>query len=52
MKEIERLGLPNAVYRLSGVNTRFGICDSYPRILAVPQSTTDAEITKSMFARV
>ena len=36
LAELKRQGLPNESWTISRVNEKYGICDTYPQILALP----------------
>jgi len=42
--ELQRQGLPNESWSVSRVNEKYGICDTYPRILAIPSAVTEADL--------
>jgi hypothetical protein len=38
MGEYKRQGLPNESWTVSRINEKYGLCDTYPQLLAVPAS--------------
>ena len=42
-----RMGLPDASWRISGVNRNFAMCETYPEFLGVPVSVDDATVEKA-----
>uniref|UniRef100_A0A8C4N844 phosphatidylinositol-3,5-bisphosphate 3-phosphatase n=1 Tax=Eptatretus burgeri TaxID=7764 RepID=A0A8C4N844_EPTBU len=44
--EYRHMGLPNEGWRLSRVNERYELCDSYPSLLVVPAAITDEELRR------
>lgn len=42
--EYRRQGLPNEAWRVTKINDKYELCDTYPKILAVPASVTDSEL--------
>ena len=46
INEFQRMGVPNEHTRVTGANSRFAWCDTYPTVLAVPAAMTDVELTK------
>lgn len=42
--EYKRMGLPNEPWRITKVNERYKLCDTYPAILVVPQAATDDDL--------
>lgn len=45
MSEYKRQGLPNETWRLTRCNDKYELCDTYPRILAVPALVSDNDLT-------
>lgn len=43
--ELKRQNVPNESWRITKVNEKFALCDTYPSILAVPASIKDEELT-------
>lgn len=39
--ELRRMGVNNDTWRITRINEKYDICDSYPAVWAVPKSTTD-----------
>ncbi|XP_046694621.1 myotubularin-related protein 2 isoform X4 [Silurus meridionalis] len=46
LAEYKRQGLPNESWRISKVNDRYELCDSYPAALVVPVTVTDDELRR------
>ncbi|XP_044538443.1 myotubularin [Gracilinanus agilis] len=46
IEEYRRQGLPNGQWRVSFVNKRFEMCETYPSILVVPYHSTDDDLRK------
>uniref|UniRef100_F6VKN4 Myotubularin n=1 Tax=Monodelphis domestica TaxID=13616 RepID=F6VKN4_MONDO len=46
IEEYRRQGLPNDQWRVSFVNKRFEMCETYPSILVVPYHSTDDDLRK------
>ncbi|KAF4073484.1 hypothetical protein AMELA_G00259180 [Ameiurus melas] len=46
LAEYKRQGLPNESWRISKVNDRYELCDSYPATLVVPVTVTDDELRR------
>ncbi|XP_053313863.1 myotubularin-related protein 2 [Spea bombifrons] len=44
--EYRRQGIPNESWRISKINDRYDLCDSYPALLAVPVNISDEELKK------
>uniref|UniRef100_A0A6A7G540 Myotubularin-related protein 2 n=1 Tax=Hirondellea gigas TaxID=1518452 RepID=A0A6A7G540_9CRUS len=44
--EFVRMGIPSKTYRLSLVNVQYGLCQTYPRLLAVPTNVPDTDLFK------
>ena len=44
MLELKRQGLPNESWRISAINDRWEICDTYPKYLGVPKLVSDDEL--------
>ncbi|XP_051636101.1 myotubularin-related protein 2 isoform X3 [Manacus candei] len=44
--EYRRQGIPNESWRLTKINERYELCDTYPAILAVPVSIPDEELKR------
>ncbi|CAJ0921526.1 unnamed protein product [Ranitomeya imitator] len=44
--EYKRQGLPNESWRISRLNDRYELCDSYPAILVVPVTMSDDELRR------
>uniref|UniRef100_A0A8C9LBD7 Phosphatidylinositol-3,5-bisphosphate 3-phosphatase MTMR2 n=1 Tax=Pavo cristatus TaxID=9049 RepID=A0A8C9LBD7_PAVCR len=44
--EYRRQGIPNESWRLSKINERYELCDTYPAILAVPVNIPDEELKR------
>eukprot|EP00095_Tigriopus_kingsejongensis_P005833 maker-scaffold425_size175135-snap-gene-0.54 protein:Tk05833 transcript:maker-scaffold425_size175135-snap-gene-0.54-mRNA-1 annotation:"myotubularin-related protein 2" len=42
--ELKRQGLPNESWKISRINDRYEICDTYPRILGTPASVPDDKV--------
>lgn len=42
--EYKRQGLPNESWKITKINEKFELCDTYPSILAVPSAATDEEL--------
>eukprot|EP01136_Pigoraptor_vietnamica_P020730 Opistho-1_new@70005 len=49
--EYTRIGVPNATWRLSRANARYELSDTYPALLAVPQSVTDGTLVETAHFR-
>lgn len=45
-REMARQGVPCAAWRLTAVNQSYGVCPTYPRLLAVPSTMTDEDLIK------
>lgn len=43
-RELRRLGVPDAAWRLTDANASYELCATYPRILAVPRAVDDATL--------
>ncbi|KAM8965812.1 myotubularin isoform X1 [Sarcophilus harrisii] len=46
IEEYRRQGLPNGQWRVSFVNKRFEMCETYPSILVVPYHSTDDDLRR------
>ncbi|XP_058239336.1 myotubularin-related protein 2 isoform X6 [Hemibagrus wyckioides] len=46
LAEYKRQGLPNESWRISKVNDRYELCDSYPATLVVPVTVTDDDLRR------
>ncbi|XP_074062808.1 myotubularin [Macrotis lagotis] len=46
IEEYRRQGLPNGQWRVSFVNKRFEMCETYPTILVVPYHSTDDDLRR------
>eukprot|EP00736_Rhodelphis_marinus_P010728 Rmarinus@m.1054 len=44
--EFARVGVPNSRWRLTETNVQYELCPTYPRVLAVPASITDRELSE------
>jgi len=44
ISELRRQGVPNESWSLSRVNEKYAICDTYPRILAIPSAVTESDL--------
>lgn len=44
MSELRRLGLPNESWTISKINEKYGLCDTYPQILALPSGMQNEEL--------
>ena len=44
ISEYKRQGLPNESWRITRINDKYELCDTYPRVLAVPASVPDGEV--------
>ncbi|GMH56117.1 hypothetical protein TrLO_g7690 [Triparma laevis f. longispina] len=45
--EYKRLGVPDDKWRISKVNSEFGVCPTYPNVWAVPSTVTDKQLEKA-----
>jgi len=45
-EEYKRIGVPNPIWRLTTANNSYELSSSYPAVIAVPNSVTDAELLK------
>ncbi|GMH95979.1 hypothetical protein TrST_g6072 [Triparma strigata] len=45
--EYKRLGVPDDKWRISKVNSDFGVCPTYPNVWAVPSTVTDKQLEKA-----
>lgn len=45
MAEFKRLNLPNDSWRITKINDKYKLCDTYPSILVVPQTATETDLT-------
>ncbi|XP_006000709.1 myotubularin-related protein 2 [Latimeria chalumnae] len=46
ISEYKRQGLPNESWRITKINERYELCDTYPAILVVPANILDEELKK------
>ncbi|KAI1898881.1 hypothetical protein AGOR_G00076970 [Albula goreensis] len=46
MQEFRRQGLPNDKWRITFLNQRYELCDTYPSILMVPYKATEEDLRK------
>ncbi|XP_007664017.3 myotubularin isoform X2 [Ornithorhynchus anatinus] len=46
MEEYRRQGLPNGQWRITFINKRYELCDTYPSLLVVPYNSTDDDLRK------
>jgi len=44
MEELQRLGLPNESWKISKINEKYGLCDTYPQLLALPSMMQNEEL--------
>ncbi|KAH9389114.1 Myotubularin- protein 2 [Tyrophagus putrescentiae] len=44
LMEFRRMKVPNETWRITRINDKYKLCDTYPAILAVPQAATDEEL--------
>uniref|UniRef100_A0A8C5LS43 Myotubularin n=1 Tax=Leptobrachium leishanense TaxID=445787 RepID=A0A8C5LS43_9ANUR len=44
--EYRRQGIPNESWRISRINERYGLCDTYPALLVVPVNISDEELKR------
>jgi len=44
ISEFERLGLPNDSWKITKINERYELSDSYPAVLAVPHAATEEDL--------
>lgn len=51
-KEMIRMGLPTDCWRITELNRDYRLCDTYPAVLAVPQSSGDDEVQKCATFRI
>jgi len=42
--EFKRQGVPDDQWRITKVNEKYGICDTYPNMLVVPKGVSDATL--------
>lgn len=47
MVEYKRQGLPNESWTVSKINEKYGLCDTYPQLLAVPASLKSEELQEA-----
>lgn len=47
VKELKRQGLPNESWKISPINDRYEISDTYPRFLGVPKMVSDDDIRET-----
>jgi hypothetical protein len=43
-REYKRMGLPSRSFRFTDINKEYKLCNSYPQVLCVPCSTSDADL--------
>lgn len=44
LMEFRRMKVPNETWRITKINDKYKLCDTYPAILAVPQAATDDDL--------
>lgn len=47
MAEYRRQGLPNDSWSITRINEKYGLCDTYPQLLAVPASLKNEELQEA-----
>ena len=46
-RELRRQGVPNDTWRVTTINDNYELCDTYPKVLAVPKATRRAATRKA-----
>lgn len=46
LAEFKRMHLPNDSWRITKINDKYKLCDTYPAILAVPKAATDNDLSE------
>jgi hypothetical protein len=49
--EFARMGIPDALWRISDVNSEYELCSTYPAVVAVPTSVDDHSLTLASLFR-
>jgi hypothetical protein len=49
--EFGRMGVPDALWRISRINESYSICPTYPALLVVPESIDDGQLTQASLFR-